>query len=70
LVYASFCDSDISRNQVAIREICKAIDVLVQSCGKKKMVDAINLPPPELYRHVEVRTYYSSLFYQLFNLLI
>jgi polyribonucleotide nucleotidyltransferase len=39
---------------VAIREICKAIDVLVQSCGKKKMVDAISLPPPELYRHVEV----------------
>ncbi|XP_062202720.1 uncharacterized protein LOC133905040 [Phragmites australis] len=39
---------------VAIREICKAIDVLVQNCGKKKLVDAINLPPPELYRHVEV----------------
>ncbi|KAM3366164.1 hypothetical protein ACQJBY_015580 [Aegilops geniculata] len=38
---------------VAIREICKAIDVLVQTCGKKKMVEAINLPPAELYRHVE-----------------
>ncbi|PUZ68534.1 hypothetical protein GQ55_2G036100 [Panicum hallii var. hallii] len=43
----------VEAGQVAIREICKAIDVLVQSCGKKKMVDAINLPPPELYRHVE-----------------
>jgi hypothetical protein len=47
---------------VAIREICKAIDVLVRNCGKKKMVDAIDLPPPELYRHVEVRTYHSSYF--------
>lgn len=43
----------VEAGQVAIREICKAIDVLVQSCGKKKMVDAISLPPPELYRHVE-----------------
>uniref|UniRef100_A0A0D3GQS7 polyribonucleotide nucleotidyltransferase n=1 Tax=Oryza barthii TaxID=65489 RepID=A0A0D3GQS7_9ORYZ len=42
-----------ARNQVAIREICKAIDGLVQKCGKKKMVDAIDLPPPELHRHVE-----------------
>uniref|UniRef100_A0A0E0HX39 polyribonucleotide nucleotidyltransferase n=1 Tax=Oryza nivara TaxID=4536 RepID=A0A0E0HX39_ORYNI len=24
-----------------------------QKCGKKKMFDAIDLPPPELYRHVE-----------------
>ncbi|KAL6646991.1 hypothetical protein ACP70R_014428 [Stipagrostis hirtigluma subsp. patula] len=43
----------VEAGQVAIREICKAIDILVQNCGKKKMVDAINLPPPELYRHVE-----------------
>ncbi|KAG2631909.1 probable polyribonucleotide nucleotidyltransferase 1, chloroplastic isoform X1 [Panicum virgatum] len=43
----------VEAGQVAIREICKAIDVLVQNCGKKKMVDAINFPPPELYRHVE-----------------
>ncbi|KAK8458967.1 hypothetical protein SEVIR_2G049200v4 [Setaria viridis] len=43
----------VEAGQVAIREICKAIDVLVQNCGKKKMVDAIALPPPELYRHVE-----------------
>ncbi|KAF8732188.1 hypothetical protein HU200_016162 [Digitaria exilis] len=43
----------VEAGQVAIREICKAIDDLVQNCGKKKMVDAINLPPPELYRHVE-----------------
>ncbi|WVZ62046.1 hypothetical protein U9M48_011835 [Paspalum notatum var. saurae] len=43
----------VEAGQVAIREICKAIDILVQKCGKKKMVDAIGLPPPELYRHVE-----------------
>jgi len=43
----------VEAGQVAIREICKAIDVLVQNCGKKKMVDAINFPPRELYRHVE-----------------
>jgi polyribonucleotide nucleotidyltransferase len=49
-----FCDSNSSKYQEAIREICKAIDVLVKTCGKKKMVEAINLPPPELYRHVEV----------------
>ncbi|GJN24624.1 hypothetical protein PR202_gb12377 [Eleusine coracana subsp. coracana] len=43
----------VEAGQVAIREICKAIDVLVQKCGKKKMVDAIGSPPPELYMHVE-----------------
>ncbi|KAL6880604.1 hypothetical protein ACP4OV_012169 [Aristida adscensionis] len=43
----------VEAGQVAIREICKSIDVLVQNCGKKKMFDAISLPPPELYRHVE-----------------
>uniref|UniRef100_A0A0D9WVY3 polyribonucleotide nucleotidyltransferase n=1 Tax=Leersia perrieri TaxID=77586 RepID=A0A0D9WVY3_9ORYZ len=43
----------VQTGQVAIQEICKAIDGLVQKCGKKKMVDAIDLPPPELYRHVE-----------------
>ncbi|KAJ1287887.1 hypothetical protein BS78_02G044900 [Paspalum vaginatum] len=43
----------VEAGQVAIREICKAIDILVEKCGKKKMVDAIDLPPPELYRHVE-----------------
>ncbi|KAM3385731.1 hypothetical protein ACQJBY_009467 [Aegilops geniculata] len=46
-------DSAILMIEVAIREICKAIDVLVQTCGKKKIVEAINLPPAELYRHVE-----------------
>ncbi|KAB8104451.1 hypothetical protein EE612_037365 [Oryza sativa] len=43
----------VETGQGAIREICKAIDGLVQKCGKKKMFDAIDLPPPELYRHVE-----------------
>ncbi|CAN6196978.1 unnamed protein product [Urochloa humidicola] len=61
LMIEGFCDflteekllEAVEAGQVAIREICKAIDVLVQNCGKKKMVDAIDLPPPELYRHVE-----------------
>ncbi|KAF5937983.1 hypothetical protein HYC85_025489 [Camellia sinensis] len=37
----------------AVRAICNEVDALVKSCGKPKMVDAIKLPPPELYRHVE-----------------
>ncbi|KAM3366162.1 hypothetical protein ACQJBY_015580 [Aegilops geniculata] len=61
LMIEGFCDflteekllQAVETGQVAIREICKAIDVLVQTCGKKKMVEAINLPPAELYRHVE-----------------
>ncbi|KAM0846921.1 hypothetical protein ACQ4PT_055419 [Festuca glaucescens] len=61
LMIEGFCDflteekllQAVETGQEAIREICKAIDVLVQTCGKKKMVEAINLPPPELYRHVE-----------------
>ncbi|CAL5356827.1 unnamed protein product [Camellia sinensis] len=39
--------------QDAVRAICNEVDALVKSCGKPKMVDAIKLPPPELYRHVE-----------------
>lgn len=30
------------------------VESLVKKCGKPKMVDAIKLPPPELYSHVEV----------------
>ena len=41
-------------SQEAVRAICKEVEVLAEKCGKPKMVDAIKLPPPELYRHVEV----------------
>ncbi|KAK1311125.1 hypothetical protein QJS10_CPA08g00101 [Acorus calamus] len=37
----------------AVRSICNAMEALVKKCGKPKMVDAIKLPPAELYRHVE-----------------
>ncbi|XP_072951520.1 probable polyribonucleotide nucleotidyltransferase 1, chloroplastic [Typha angustifolia] len=39
--------------QVAIRNICNEVEALVKKCGKPKMVEAIKLPPSELYRHVE-----------------
>uniref|UniRef100_A0A7C9ACQ8 polyribonucleotide nucleotidyltransferase n=1 Tax=Opuntia streptacantha TaxID=393608 RepID=A0A7C9ACQ8_OPUST len=39
--------------QDAVRAICKEVDAFVRKCGKPKMVDAITLPPPELYKHVE-----------------
>ncbi|KAL2922923.1 Polyribonucleotide nucleotidyltransferase 1 chloroplastic [Bienertia sinuspersici] len=39
--------------QDAVRTICKEVEALVVKCGKPKMVDAIKLPPPALYRHVE-----------------
>lgn len=39
--------------QEAVRAICKEINALVERCGKPKMLDAIKLPPPELYKHVE-----------------
>ncbi|CAL9106323.1 unnamed protein product [Musa textilis] len=39
--------------QVAIREICYEVESLVKKCGKQKLVEAIKLPPIELYRHVE-----------------
>ena len=43
--------------QDAVRAICKEVDAFVRKCGKPKMVDAITLPPPELYKHVEVREF-------------
>ncbi|KAG6487229.1 hypothetical protein ZIOFF_055814 [Zingiber officinale] len=39
--------------QVAIREICHGAEALVKRCGKQKMIEAIKLPPNDLYRHVE-----------------
>ncbi|KAK2363468.1 putative polyribonucleotide nucleotidyltransferase 1, chloroplastic [Trifolium repens] len=37
----------------ALRAICNEVEALVKKCGKPKMIDAIKLPPPELYKHVE-----------------
>ncbi|PIA54044.1 hypothetical protein AQUCO_00900549v1 [Aquilegia coerulea] len=37
----------------AVKAICHEVDALVKKCGKPKMLEAIKLPPPELYRHVE-----------------
>ncbi|VVA36258.1 PREDICTED: polyribonucleotide nucleotidyltransferase [Prunus dulcis] len=39
--------------QEAVRAICNEVEALVKKCGKAKMLDAIKLPPPELYNHVE-----------------
>ncbi|XP_052305519.1 probable polyribonucleotide nucleotidyltransferase 1, chloroplastic isoform X2 [Populus trichocarpa] len=39
--------------QDAVRAICNEVGVLVKKCGKAKMLDAIKLPPAELYKHVE-----------------
>ncbi|KAH1077399.1 hypothetical protein GLYMA_19G116700v4 [Glycine max] len=39
--------------QNAVRAICNEVEALVKKCGKPKMLDAIKLPPPELYEHVE-----------------
>ncbi|KDP39645.1 hypothetical protein JCGZ_02665 [Jatropha curcas] len=39
--------------QDAVRAICNEVESLVKKCGKPKMLDAIKLPPPELFKHVE-----------------
>ncbi|KAL6988627.1 Purine nucleoside phosphorylase [Sarracenia purpurea var. burkii] len=39
--------------QDVVRTICIEVEALVKRCGKPKMLDAIKLPPSELYRHVE-----------------
>ncbi|KAM7500051.1 hypothetical protein LguiA_024465 [Lonicera macranthoides] len=39
--------------QDAVRAICNEVATLVKKCGKPKMLDAIKLPPPELYKNVE-----------------
>ncbi|GAB2235535.1 hypothetical protein Droror1_Dr00025962 [Drosera rotundifolia] len=39
--------------QESVRAICSEIEALVKKCGKQKMYDAVKLPPPELYKHVE-----------------
>ncbi|KAH7522759.1 hypothetical protein FEM48_Zijuj07G0172500 [Ziziphus jujuba var. spinosa] len=40
--------------QDAVRAICNEVEALVRKCGKQKMLDAVKLPPPELYKHVEI----------------
>ncbi|KAE9465749.1 hypothetical protein C3L33_02352, partial [Rhododendron williamsianum] len=42
-----------NNHQDVVRGICTEVESLVKRCGKPKMLDAIKLPPPELYRHVE-----------------
>ncbi|CAI0433398.1 unnamed protein product [Linum tenue] len=39
--------------QEAVQLICKEVGALAAKCGKPKMLDAVKLPPPELYKHVE-----------------
>ncbi|CAB4286021.1 unnamed protein product [Prunus armeniaca] len=43
----------VAVGQEAVRAICNEVEALVKKCGKAKMLDAIKLPPPELYNHVE-----------------
>jgi hypothetical protein len=54
--------------QDAVRVICNEVEALVKKCGKPKMLDAIKLPPPELYKHVEVCFIATLLFYSMFSL--
>lgn len=49
--------------QDAVRAICTEVEVLVKKCGKPKMIDAIKLPPPELYKHVEVYSLLSDIIF-------
>ncbi|XP_061945665.1 polyribonucleotide nucleotidyltransferase 1, chloroplastic isoform X2 [Populus nigra] len=46
-------DSAIFMIEDAVRTICNEVNALVKKCGKPKMLDAIKLPPPELYKHME-----------------
>lgn len=50
----------VDQYQEAVQAICKQVDVLVKKCGKPKMLDAIKLPPSELYKHVEVNLLWAS----------
>ncbi|KAK8328598.1 hypothetical protein V6Z11_A11G260600 [Gossypium hirsutum] len=61
MLFKGYCDflpeekllEAVQVGQGAVREICSAVKALVMKCGKPKMLDAIRLPPPELYRLVE-----------------
>lgn len=54
IVYAMIIFLIFFQYQAAVREICTEVEALVKKCGKLKMIEAIKLPPLELYRHVEV----------------
>ncbi|KAG0451386.1 hypothetical protein HPP92_026507 [Vanilla planifolia] len=43
----------IEIGHVAVRNICLEVETFVKKCGKPKMLDAIKMPPSELYKHVE-----------------
>lgn len=47
--------------QDAVQATCIAIEALAKKYGKPKMLDAIRLPPPDLYKHVKVC--YTPCFY-------
>ncbi|EPS60347.1 hypothetical protein M569_14456, partial [Genlisea aurea] len=56
--YCDFLPEDkllkaVEAGQNAVQAICKEVESLVKICGKSKMLEAIKLPPPELYMHVE-----------------
>ncbi|XP_071911897.1 probable polyribonucleotide nucleotidyltransferase 1, chloroplastic [Coffea arabica] len=61
LMIEGYCDflteerllNAVQIGQDAVRAICREVAALVKLCGKPKMLDAIKLPPPELYKHVE-----------------
>nr|XP_017252831.1 PREDICTED: probable polyribonucleotide nucleotidyltransferase 1, chloroplastic [Daucus carota subsp. sativus] len=56
--YCSFLPEEklleaVEVGQEAVRAICNEVKALVKKCGKPKMLDAIKLPPFELYQFVE-----------------
>jgi len=63
IVYELYYIFPVVHCQDAVRAICNEVEALVKKCGKPKMLDAIKLPPPELYQHVEV---YSLLSFIIF----
>lgn len=48
------CEDFLFFYQDAVQATCTAIEALAKKHGKAKMVDAIRLPPPDLYKHVKV----------------
>ncbi|KAJ8529010.1 hypothetical protein K7X08_035845 [Anisodus acutangulus] len=56
--YCDFLPEDklleaVEVGQDAVRGICNEVEALVLKCGKPKMLDAIKVPPKELYKLVE-----------------
>ncbi|ERM93561.1 probable polyribonucleotide nucleotidyltransferase 1, chloroplastic isoform X1 [Amborella trichopoda] len=56
--YCNFLSEDkllkaVEIGQEAVRAMCKEVEALVKECGNPKMLEAIKLPPPELYKNVE-----------------